>query len=249
MVTESQKYASPAASDGGVDPASYETGSKLTLTPFAHGLVGYWPLNEGTGTVVYDNSGYGNNGTLTTASSTCGSACYPQWTTGINGGALSFNTASTSYVQALDSNFPFGSSSRTMIAWIKTADYNKQIMAYGNNCCVGTYSGIYMTQYLYWNGWYYDYNFTQLPVINNNNWHFIVVVVLNATHVIGYVDSQSQSGTISPLNTISSGGKFNIGTGNPNGANGYLTGILDNVRIYNRALTPSQIRAIYNAKQ
>ena len=29
------------------------------------GLVGYWKLDEGTGTTAYDSSGYGNNGTLT----------------------------------------------------------------------------------------------------------------------------------------------------------------------------------------
>ncbi|MCL5733475.1 MAG: hypothetical protein M1334_02310 [Patescibacteria group bacterium] len=152
MVPESQKYTSNAASDGGLDPSSYETGNKLTITHFAHGMVGYWPLNEGQGTVVYDHSLYGDNGTLATASSTCGSACYPQWTTSgcLNGGScLGFNTIANSYNYTQQSSraLPMGSNPRTMTAWIKTTPglNSVQIMAYGNGGSASQYSGIYIT--------------------------------------------------------------------------------------------------------
>jgi len=44
---ESNKYQATAASDGGVDPTTYEVGNNLALTPFLHGLVGFWPLTPG----------------------------------------------------------------------------------------------------------------------------------------------------------------------------------------------------------
>jgi len=55
---ESAKYQATEGSD-----AMYTVGSNTTLAPFLSGLVGWWPLNEGTGTIAYDLSGYNNNGT------------------------------------------------------------------------------------------------------------------------------------------------------------------------------------------
>ncbi len=46
------------------------------------GPVGYWKLDEGTGTITRDSSGNGNDGTL---------IGQPQWITGISGTALSFD--------------------------------------------------------------------------------------------------------------------------------------------------------------
>jgi hypothetical protein len=59
-------YKDIVSTDGGLYPDLYEVGSNLSLQPLDHGdtsLVGYWPLNEGTGTIAYDKSGKGNNGT------------------------------------------------------------------------------------------------------------------------------------------------------------------------------------------
>src|SRR5690349_16688012 len=45
-------------------------------------VVGYWKLDDGTGTVAADSSGQGNNGTLVNG---------PTWTAGKVGGALQFD--------------------------------------------------------------------------------------------------------------------------------------------------------------
>ena len=48
-----------------------------------NGLVGWWKLDDGSGTSAMDSSGNGNTGTLNNS---------PTWTTsGMNGGALTFN--------------------------------------------------------------------------------------------------------------------------------------------------------------
>ncbi len=46
------------------------------------GLVGWWRLDEGSGTTAYDSSGNGRHGTL---------LGNPQWVTGKIGGALEFD--------------------------------------------------------------------------------------------------------------------------------------------------------------
>jgi concanavalin A-like lectin/glucanase superfamily protein len=65
----------------------------VAVGPDTSGMVGYWPLDEGTGTVAHDESGYGDNGTLESS---------PAWTSGrIGPSALSFD--GTSYVTVSDS--------------------------------------------------------------------------------------------------------------------------------------------------
>jgi len=87
-IMQSSKYASKMRLDGGPDNVAYEVGTDLTLVassgstpPSTNGLVGYWKFDEGTGTSVADYSGYGNTGTLNTSSA---------WTTGQVGGAYNF---------------------------------------------------------------------------------------------------------------------------------------------------------------
>ena len=66
-----------AITDGGRMPGVYETGSNLSLGPFTRdkGLVGYWPLDEASGTIAYDYSGQGNNGTKTGGQWLTGASC------------------------------------------------------------------------------------------------------------------------------------------------------------------------------
>src|SRR6266404_3175060 len=75
----------------------------------SNGLVGYWNLNENTGTTANDLSGNGNTGTLNNS---------PLWVTGKFGNALDFlaagNTASVSITQASSiNNLP----ALTVTAW------------------------------------------------------------------------------------------------------------------------------------
>jgi hypothetical protein len=72
-------------------PHLYSVGTDKRLIDQAQGLVGYWPFDEGGGTIAKDYSGNGNNGTLVNN---------PTWTTGKVGGALSFDGAND-YVRVL----------------------------------------------------------------------------------------------------------------------------------------------------
>src|SRR3989344_2545886 len=57
----------------------------LTKPPTSLGLVGYWPMNENTGTIAGDASGNGNSGTLTSMDATT------DWVDGKRGKALDFD--------------------------------------------------------------------------------------------------------------------------------------------------------------
>jgi len=253
------------STDGGLYPDLYEVGSNLSLQPLDHGdtsLVGYWPLNEGTGTIAYDRSGHGNNGTLTTASSTCGSACYPQWTTSgclSSGSCLSFSYTSSTYVYTTSS--PSVSGNFTVSTWISIAgpgpvffntrqpsDYSFDMQVNYGGC--GGQSGLHGdigngSSWLTTSANLCSMSF----LMYNNTWYNVIYVVQPSSYYIYLNGILAASGTYSPSNPLLSDNYHLIqfGLGALTGAS--FTGLLSNVRIYNRALTLSQIRAIYNARQ
>lgn len=78
-----------------------------TLSPNAT-LVAYWKFDEGSGTVANDSSSYGNNGTLMNG---------PTWVDGISGKALSFDGVDDS-VKVPDSDSLDIQGPLTIMAWL-----------------------------------------------------------------------------------------------------------------------------------
>src|SRR3989344_4908798 len=80
----------------------------------------------------------------------------------------------------------------------------------------------------------------------DNQWHLVTFVV-DASGSVLYVDGVSKrtsawTGTAGATNTTQ-----NISIGTYPNAQGYLNGLIDEVRVYNRALTPTEIRQLYKA--
>jgi hypothetical protein len=243
MVPESQKEAPVAASDGGVDPASYETGNKLTLSPFAHGLVGYWPMNESSGLTLYDLSGWGRNSVLNTSAATTtgcllGSSCQ-YFSTSITANSIYGNDVNGTYFE-------------TRIVWIQPVNIPGNIL-----------NGV-----VFYNLWDWldvdadlgiSVRHVNIPgqiwtspsnIFSYNQWSMIANTFNGLTgQSITYFNGQ-------PIGTESFSPPKNISLyrgidriGGCTAANQCYAGWISNVRWYNRALTPAQIQAIYNAKQ
>lgn len=100
------------------------------------GIVGEWNLGEGSGTLVHDTSGYGNNGTLS------GDVT---WAPGISGSALSFD-GNPGQVDIPASASLDPTSTVTVAAYIKDAgspgDY-RYVLAKGAAGCVAASYGLY----------------------------------------------------------------------------------------------------------
>jgi len=75
--------------------------------------VGIWHFDENTGTIAYDSSGRGNDGTLKP-----NAVNRPQWTMGINGSALNFDGIDD-YVEVFDDNTLDLTDAITIEAWMK----------------------------------------------------------------------------------------------------------------------------------
>jgi hypothetical protein len=195
------------------------------------GLVGWWRFDEGSGTVASDSSGYGNNGTVYDALPVDGKY----------GKALSF-PLNDGYVD-LGDILRFETGDFSVSFWVK---YTSGTWAFINKGYA--FHGI--------NGWGIAYeNGVSVALqgrvgtpsnapLTENVWNFVTVTFdrdgLGKTCINGVL---KDSYDISDKQTIS-------GTADPLYIGRYLgamdfEGIIDEVRIYNRALSAAEIQADY----
>jgi hypothetical protein len=195
------------------------------------GLVAAYGFNEGKGTTVTDASGNGNTGTITNAT----------WTTGKFGSALLFN-GTNALVTILDAASLHLTTAMTLEAWVNPGTVTSQwrdVIYKGNdnyfleatsNKSVPAGSGTFGTANVV------TYGTTALP---QNAWSHLALTYDGATlrlYVNGVqVSSQARTGNIlTSTNPLQIGGDTFFGQ--------FFTGIIDEVRVYNVALTAAQIQ-------
>ncbi|MBI2564042.1 MAG: hypothetical protein HYW08_16975, partial [candidate division NC10 bacterium] len=228
------------------------TSGDFTFTTLASspnpGLAAYWAFEEGTGTTAADSSGNGNTGTLVNG---------PAWTAGRIGQGLAFDGL-TNYV-TVPSTAALNAYPLTVAVWMKT-DSTTGVRGVVNKYLAGSYNGY---QVFLNNGnlcaWYlrdaanYVYDGSGCPFnlagYTDNQWHHVVYVV-DASGGRLYVDgvqkgSLAWTGTAGPPSTTQP-----IHLAHYPGAFGgaeYFPGLLDDVRIYTRALSAAEILSLYTA--
>ena len=208
-------------------------GLKLTSTANAditEGLVGYWTFDEGGGTIAYDSSGNGNDGTLQGD---------PQWVTGMINGALEFD-GTEDYVEVADNETLQQWERFTIAAWINQYESRSSGMRIIDKCTAGTSNGPHMDTYpgtviRSCSGSSCDSTPSQHTL---NEWHYVAVTYDQGDKKI-YVDGllEQTATTSSPLagNTIS----LTIGC-DSNKANLFM-GMIDEAAYFGRALTEDEI--------
>ena len=246
---ESQKYQLGGSNDvigpdGGPLATVYEKGTAYGLEPLDYGdptLVVYWSLNEGTGTVAYDYSG--NNATGNWSGTQTGTNGY--YSAGKGKGyswAGAFDGSST-YVGTLpismQANAPVAIS-----AWVLLkpgAGPYPMIACSNSNILFGVQTGSAGNHGfdLYLAG--LEAGQTTAPA--TNTWYY-VVGEYNGSVASLYVNAN----LVQTSGAGSSPGSANwrIGYGTCLG-NSFWDGLIDDVRIYNRALSAAQIAAMYNS--
>jgi hypothetical protein len=213
----------------------------------ANGLVASWPFDEGSGTAVQDTSGHGNNGVLS------GDA---QWIGGFSGSALSFD-GNTGRVRVPDSASLDPTAAVSVSAWVRAtepqSDFN-YILAKGASGCLAASYGLYTGP----NGGLMFYvarnkglSYTRSPDAGhgvwNGSWH-LVVGTYDGNSVRLYLDgSQVGNGTAhtGPIDYDFPDNDLFIGHYNTCPTEDFH-GDVDSAQIYNRALTPSEVRSTYD---
>jgi hypothetical protein len=218
------------------------------------GLVGWWKFDDGGGASATDSSGNGRTGTLSGSPT-------PSWTGGKMYGGLSFN-GSSAYVNVSNTTTPanaFNAYPITVAAWFKTstgngAIVNKYSAGSGNGYNLFMNSGNLCAWYFKdGSNYVYDGSGTcTMPIagLTDDNWHHAAFVVDTPANGGGklYVDgvlraTQAWTGaTPGATNT-----PVDVRLGHYQGTGSYFPGLIDDARIYNRALTAAQVTDLHNA--
>ena len=213
---------------GNTSPRATATGATTPCDSTA-GLVASYAFEEGSGAIANDASGGGRNGTVSGAS----------WAAGRNGGGLSFDGVDDNV--ALGALGTFYNTAFTLEAWVQKAGAKKDVGI------VGTWSG---NGPMLWVDHLAGHNYLTLgssissyldsgrnPV--TGQWQH-VAATYDGTVARYYVDglevaARATSGSVGTSNT------WRIGAygGTPGG---FFDGVVDDVRIYNRALSAGEVQ-------
>ena len=207
--------------------------------PLARGLTGCWLLNEATGDKVFDVSGHSNAGTLS------GNTC---WKGGKFGPALDFD-GSGDYVDCgTDSSLDFTSENFTISFWVNhdTTSVKQHYFSRGKLSTNGYYLENHGDGNIYFvtnqSG---NFQLTYGPSgIAAGSWCHIVIVrdeVKGKIYVnAGEINYSAQPTIVDPA---SSGYSAKIAA--EYDGTDTLNGLIDHVRIYNRALSAAEIAWLY----
>lgn len=205
------------------------------------GLVGYWAMNDATSTVATDFSGNGNNGTLTNmaapATATSG------WGSGKLGGGLNFD-GTDDYTAVPDSDSLDLTGDFTISFWLKLRSGATHSLYDG---ILAKMPGAPGWAVLYATGnklrlWINNAGLVQTSsALVNDKWHHITFTK-SSTQTQVFVDGVLDA-TGATANPTANSNELLIGRYVSSTYS--LNGSLDEVRIYNRALSPTEITSLY----
>ncbi|MHC4438202.1 MAG: PA14 domain-containing protein [Planctomycetota bacterium] len=190
-------------------------------------LVGWWKFDETSGTIAHDASGNGNDGALNGD---------PVWVTGKKNGALQLD-GDGDYVEVGSVGIS-GIDTRTIAGWAKASTTaipgGTTVFGFapiGNTD--GTYFDVAVDDSgnygLYVGGWYFPF------CAVDTQWHYFAAT-FTGDGGSWYLDGQYIDSEEGPLGTID---QVRIGARIED--NKFFPGIIDDVRIYNKALTLEEI--------
>ena len=224
--------------------------SYLGLT---QGLVGSWSFNgpDMSGNTATDRSGQGNNGTLTNG---------PKRGIGKIGQALEFDGVND-YVDAGDPASLDVTGSLTISTWVKADAFpngddnyilTKTTSPTGNIAYKLTATIDNAVEQFYFlvssNGSTVAQRYTATTIAANTRYHVVGVFDATAQTLSIYLNGSLNNGTLDgtvPSSIVDSSGTVKVGT-LTGASNRSFDGLIDEVRVYNRALTADEIKRLYN---
>jgi hypothetical protein len=247
-----QDYTSTLASQPGSN-TSVNIGSN-NVNQLSKGLVGYWKMDENTGSTATDNSGNNLSGSISNSS----------WVAGKFGPGLGMTqNASTQNITVSDpasGALDFNSTTNfTISTWVKTTSFSESPIlvkkvanlsetlpgyvlmvasAGGSNnvlCQIYDNDGATSTDTA---GYYSD------ATLTDGNWHNIICTMDRNRGLFLYVDGvlKANDTTINSTGSLENSDNLIIGE---NSTSEELAGGMDETRIYNRAFSPKEVQTLY----
>lgn len=222
----------------------------VTLAGIHDGLIGHWKFDDGSGTNAVDSSGLGFHAKM--ASST-----FPVWSPiGMIGyNKLNFLGGTNGYIEVYPRTDYFSRSEITVSAWVRTETtpnaYNAVVSRVSSG--LNSYNQIFVTSagklavYVFGNSAARNYDGTGVHTLTPGVWYHIAYTYSNSGltgYVNGVIDGTAASGggVLTGIATTTIGNDINTSSRR-------FDGDIDDVRIYNRVLSQSEIVELYNYRE
>src|SRR3989339_891388 len=235
VVSPEQLGSVPAQSSSLLSKAPTVETLSASQTSAASGLIGLWHFDENQGNAIADSSGNNSTGNLQ------GTA---NWVTGVSGSAVNFDGSSNLVNLGTPAALDLTTTGLFTIAgWIKGDSFTNRY-----------YPQIYID-----GGWRVSFGFHasfpgRLAAYTNNSflmfgntslspgvWYH-VALVSDGVHRIFYVNGVNDGED----QWVQPGGRGLCGIGGNDSTYTPFDGVIDELRVYNRALTPAEIMGLYN---
>ena len=197
-------------------------------------LIGYWKFDEGSGTVAHDSSGKANDGRI----------CGASWVNGKYGKGLFFDGVDD-YVDCgnwLGSSLQYGDTI-TAMAWIRFShiDTAQTIVSHGDDSytfCIER--GVAPQYWLDWKkaGWGSNVSDSYKLELHPDEWCHVAVVNRIGIDATFYINGMSKV-TVGYAQSYNYLKNLTIGFSDSEGSP--FNGMIDEVKIYNRTLSPEEI--------
>jgi hypothetical protein len=210
------------------------------------GLVSQWGMDEGSGLTVYDSQST-NNGTLTCAGTGCSNPVWQTSSSCVSGNCLSFTgTTGTagpgSYTSVANSN---SVTYATLEAWVYPTQVSNDQMFLTNASDNANYLRIVSNKsFVSFNISGTQKTLAGTTILSNNKWYHLVATY-DGSIVKLYVNGIQETNTLAQTGTLTfPSGTINIGIWATSDVRSFI-GYLDDVRVYNRALSTDEIANQY----
>ncbi|MHC1576179.1 MAG: LamG domain-containing protein, partial [Methanosarcinaceae archaeon] len=204
------------------------------------GFVSQWSMDENTGTITYDSAD-GNDGTIHGAT----------WATGANNSALSFD-GNNDHVKVLDSNNLDITDSITIIGWVKATDGSGGV----SGSIIDKGWDAFSLVKDKWGGWKVTYRISNSNQAVQWDWGkehgrypsdgqwYHVAATYNGSRIVLYIDGvmDNSKGVSGMLSTSDRDMMIGCNQGNSN----FFDGMIDELAIYDRALSAEEIQHHYS---
>lgn len=250
QVAGNTSYSFASWSDGGAQQHTItvpDTGGSYAatyaVTQLPTGLVGAWGFNEASGTTVNDSSGSGNNATMSGAGAT-------RTTAGKNGGAISFNGTAGNATVPNSASLNF-SSSYTLEAWVNPtllSNYETILIKEVTGGCgywLQTAGNAIASGFS--NGGCREFVSTT-PTVPLNQWSHLAAVFNDAANTYTlYLNGTAILTAAQTLAPVPNTQALVFGQSACSSCGGERwRGLIDDIRIYNRALSVDEVRTDMN---
>lgn len=218
--------------------------------PPPSGMVAWLAFDETAGTVAANRMSVANQGSLNYG---------PTWVTGMVSNGLNFDGQEDSVNVPHYPEINFGDGDFSMDAWVRVPNQvsndtvrtllDKRSTPAGTGYMFFLYKGRIALQLLTNPAGFQNFINTTGPLVSTGKWQHIAVTInrKSSAGVTFYVDGV-KTGNANPttrLGTLDNNTPLRIGA---EGQTKFFLGVLDELELFNRVLTPEEVKSIFNAQ-